>query len=187
MGLMAKTKSGNTERKLIPEGVHIAVCDLVCDLGLQEGFEGGDAKHQAYIRWQLPNERIQWEKDGVDTEGPMVIGGFYTISTHPKSKMRPMLESWLDRDISPDEEENGFDLFELIELPASLYVKHKKMPDGSMRALLLDVSPYNGKKEVKVEGLPITHEGLNTETLELLPEWLQKKVNNQIMPDEIPI
>ena len=70
MALTYPTNSGGFERQVVPSGSHIAVCDMVVDLGIQEGSTlYPKARRKVYIRWELPNERVHFEKDGRKQDG----------------------------------------------------------------------------------------------------------------------
>lgn len=186
MALLAKGGNDDSkmERKLIPVGTHVGLCDLIADLGMQEGFEGADAKHEIYLRFQLPNEQMEWEKDGVTKTGPMVIGDFLRLSMWPRSKLRIWIESWLNRELTKEEAEKGFDVFNLLSLPAQLVVIHKKGQKGETRDKILMVLPYGGavKYEIVGENLPLMFDPDNQDNFDLLPEWIRKKIDKQILP-----
>ena len=68
MAIMATDTGGGGDFSPMPQGNHVAVCNMVVDLGLQRTVSqqyGEKVKHQVYIRWETPDETIEWEdRDG---------------------------------------------------------------------------------------------------------------------------
>lgn len=49
----------SSDFEVAPAGNHVAICNAVVDLGLQPGSKMyPDPKHQVYIRFELPLERV---------------------------------------------------------------------------------------------------------------------------------
>ena len=67
MGLLAKEKL--SDFKLLEPGTHLAICNAVIGVGLQQTIFG--SKEKVYIRWEVPAERVQYEKDGEQVNLPM--------------------------------------------------------------------------------------------------------------------
>src|SRR5690606_8381199 len=88
--------NGGGDFKRAPAGSHVAVCNLVADCGLQPGFEG-KPQRKIYVRFEIPSERVEYEKDGKQVEGPLTIGSFYTASMNEKATLRKHLEGWRGR------------------------------------------------------------------------------------------
>ena len=74
MAINASDSGGGKDFKKVPPGCHFAICNMVVDLGIQRTEFKGQAKsqHKVYIRWEVPDERITYEKDGKTIEGPSV-------------------------------------------------------------------------------------------------------------------
>ena len=50
---------------IVPAGNHVAICIAVVDLGLQPGSrQYPDPKPQVYLRFELPQEQIEYTRDG---------------------------------------------------------------------------------------------------------------------------
>lgn len=107
-----------------PAGTHAAVCCDVVDLGIVKVEYAGKAKqqHKVNIVWQIEEER--------DDGKPFTVRKRYTVSLHEKSSLRKDLESWRGRAFT-DEELRGFDLENLLSVPALLNVIHAPGRDGS--------------------------------------------------------
>src|SRR5687767_15519142 len=101
MATYASDTGGGKDFDPVPEGSHLAVCDMFVDLGLQDSRFG--AKHKIYLRWQIPALRVEFERDGQQVNAPMSIGATYTLSLSEKSNLRPMLQAWRGRAFTPEE------------------------------------------------------------------------------------
>ena len=93
--------NGGKEFKKLPPGAHFAICNMMVDCGMQPGFQG-KPQRKVYIRWEVPDERVTYEKDGVQHEGPCSIGKFYTLSLSEKATLRKDLENWRGRTFIED-------------------------------------------------------------------------------------
>src|ERR1700676_5595242 len=126
---------GGSDFTPVPPGVHFAICSNVVDLGVQKTtFKGQDKqKHQVYLRFELPDTRVEWTKDGKKMEGPATIGRTFTLSIGEKSNLRPFLEGWRGKAFTPVEEE-GFDITSIIGKVCQLSVVHETGGDGKLRA-----------------------------------------------------
>lgn len=181
------TNSGGGDYKIVPAANHVGVCSMVVDLGKQRVEYQGDSKvkHQVYIAWELPQEPIEWtDKDGVDRKGFMRIGKTYTVSTHENSNLRADLENWRGRPFTKEEQE-AFDITTIAGVPAMVNVTHAER-NGRTYANVTGVTPIpKGMEKPKLSDLPLVYDDEHTDAYGLLPEWLQKKVDAQIV-DEKP-
>ena len=126
MSLIAKDKAGGFDP--IPEDLHIAICYGIWDLGTQFSERWEKDVHKVVLTWELPNCRIQVEKEGGKVELPRAISKTYRLSLHKKSELRKDLESWRGKKFS-DEELNGFDLKKVLGAPCQIQVLHNKIDD----------------------------------------------------------
>ena len=165
-----------------PEGTHIALCNMVVDLGLQRGSFQGEEKivHQVYIRWELPNERFEWEKDGEPLEGPMVIGKTYTLSLSNKANLYKDLTSWRGKAFT-DEELAGFDLFTILGVPCQVTITHWKSGErsGGSVASVAGIPKGMSVPETSEIGL-LKYSSDEPEAFEKLSSFLQEKINGQV-------
>jgi hypothetical protein len=170
--------------KLLPAGSHAAVCTMVADLGLQNTAYMGKPKLQqkVYIRFQVPAERVEWEKDGQTHEGPMSIGKTYTASLSEKANLRKDLESWRSRQFTQDELA-GFELFNIIGKPCLISVVHDTGEDGKTRAYIQSISALpKGMSPPKHEGDLLRYDAQTIGDHDKLPEWIRKKIAEQVKP-----
>lgn len=178
MATYASDTGGGKDFDPVPEGSHLAVCDMFVDLGLQDGHFG--AKHKVYLRWQIPALRLKYEKDGVEHEGPMSIGAQYTLSLSEKSNLRPMLQSWRGKAFTPDELKK-FDVTTVLGAPCMITVTHKPKPEGGVYANVGAVAKLPaGIPAPTLEGELLIYDADNKGSWEKLRPWLQEKIRNQV-------
>lgn len=189
MAIIATDNGGGGDFKAVAQGTHVAVCYMVIDLGKQRDEYQGQARvqHKIYIRWELPNERVQWEdKDGISREGPSSIGKFYTLSLHEKSALRGDLERWRGRAFSP-EELAGFDVSKLLGVPCMVTVTHKES-NGRIRDGVSGVAgvPKGMPKPEKAENPLILYDNDHLDAYEGLSDWLRGKIDGQVKDTPAP-
>lgn len=168
--------SGGDSKKLEP-GTYTAVCDRVILMGYQPGSaQYPKPKLKVYIRWQIPDERT-------DDNMPMVIGSTFTASMNEKAELRKILTGWRGANFS-DDEAQSFDVSKLVGQPCMISVVSKSA-NGKTYTNVASVSRLSkSTKPPKVEGEPLVY--WNTKSNEdayvfkKLPEWLQKKIEDQI-------
>lgn len=182
MAIMATDTGGGGDFSPMPSGNHVAVCNMVVDLGKQRTEYQGEVKtqHKIFIRWETPHERLTWtDKEGNEREGPRVIGKTYTLSLHENAALRGDLESWRGRGFTEDER-RGFDVAKLLGAPCMVNVLHVDK-NGKTYANVSSIGalPKGMDKPQSEIGLMIyddEHKG----NYDYLPEWLRKKVDEQI-------
>jgi hypothetical protein len=115
-----------------PEGLHIAVCVDVVNLGIVAGAYG--AKHKVRLVWQL---------DAIDEEHGrrFDVARVYTLSLHERAALRKDLESWRGKKFTELELDGGFDLEKLIGVGAQVQVTHDLSDDGTCYANVSTVVP----------------------------------------------
>lgn len=172
MGLVVSVNEGGNF-KPIEDGIYNGVCDLVVDRGEIETQYG--PKRKVYIRFQLPEERVEYEKDGEQVNRPAVIGRSFTVSLSPKANLRKFLQGWRGKDLT-DEEAKGFDLEVLLGKPATLVVDNYVDSQGNTRAAINSATRYKGKTALEVEGDAFFADAESSEaTIAKLPRWLQEE------------
>lgn len=181
MGLLAKDKGGSDYEPL-NTGMHHAVCYGVIDLGTQPGGQFEPKRKVAFL-WEVPSERITLEKDGVKKDLPRGISAIFTLSLSPKSRLRPVLESWRGRPFT-EEELAGFDLKNVLGANCFLNVVHAQGTGKNVGKTFANVASVNplakGMTKLKSEnpllffsldecGSPITVPAA-------VPDWLKGKI-----------
>ena len=114
-----------------PEGLHVAVCVDVVNLGIVQGAYG--AKHKVRLVWQLA---AQDEERGRRFD----VARVYTLSLHERAALRKDLESWRGKKFT-EAELDGFDLEKLLGVNAQVAVTHDLGDDGTIYANVSTVVP----------------------------------------------
>lgn len=186
MSIRAKQRD-QMEFKKVPPGASIGIINLVCYLGFQEVTYKSESKsvEQLAYRFEFPEHRLEWEKDGKQQEGPMVLTQVYTLSMHPESNLRKMLVNWRGRDFTLAEE-HEFDFGCVLGKAGIVTIVHREGRNGKVWANISAVSPLMKGMAVPAAELPLIvyDDNDNEENLSLLPQWMQDKIGNQITGEE---
>lgn len=167
----------------VPQGIHAAVCNMVVDCGIQSGGKF-KPRHQVYIRWEIPAERIEWtDKNGEKHEGPMSIGKFYTASLSEKATLRRDLENWRGKSFTK-EELAGFDLFKVLGVPCQIMVSHN-VQGQDIYANVTGVMGFPaGVPKPQAENPLIRYSPDDSDHFDALPAWLRDKVASSLSAPE---
>lgn len=190
MAIIAKEVQGK-EFKKVPPGAHFAVCNMVVDLGLQEGFSG-KPQHKIYLRWEVPDERVSYEKDGAPIEGPCSIGCLYTLSLSEKANLRKVLENWRGRAFTPQELQ-GFDICNVLGKPCQIMVTHEESGGKTYANVTGVVGISKDQKErartAKAENplLAYSLDEPDDAVYAKLPNWLKEKIENRLEAPTDPV
>ena len=183
MKFQAKNTSDFTP---VPAGNHVAICNAIVDMGLQPGSAlYPEPKHQVYLRFELPTERISYAKDGRDVEGPMSIGRTFTASMSQKANLRAFIEAWVGKKFPNDERAAAFDIFQLLGKKCLLNVTHVEKGERTY-ANIAGASPI--PKGMKADYTLVNDligfdlELPDEQMFARLPEWLGEKINKRLNP-----
>lgn len=183
------TDKGGKDFKKVPPGCHFAICNMVVDLGVQKTtYKGRDkTQHQVYLRWEIPDERTTWEKDGKTTEGPCAIGATYTLSLSEKAKLRALLENWRGRPFS-EQELQGFDITSVAGKCCQVMVQHETS-GGKTYANVTGVMGISRDQRERARTASseigvVVYELDNPDkaAFEKLPNWLKEKLAERVPP-----
>ena len=159
MALIAKESGGGGEFTPVPQGMHLARCYRVIDLGTQETTYLGTVKH-------LPKVMLQFEVHGEDDGGnpivtaknePMSISKNFTLSLAEKATLRKDLQTWRGREFTA-EELRGFELKNVLGAWAMISVIKAMGNNGKEYtniAAIMSVPPA-----IKKAGMPQHHNEL---------------------------
>lgn len=174
--------NGGGDFKRAPAGSHIAVCNLVADCGMQPGSGAFPLpKRKIYIRFEIPGERIEYEKDGKHTEGPLTIGSFYTASMHEKATLRKHLEGWRGKAFT-DDEAAAFDVSAIIGKACMLSVVETEKGGKTYSNIAGIGAMPKGIPAPALENEPLVYIEDNPRVFNQLPKWLQEKIDGQLVP-----
>lgn len=183
MALTFPVGGGGGDFKRAPSGSHIAVCNMVADCGLQPGSaQFPQPKRKVYLRFEIPAERVEYEKDGKKLEGPLTIGKFYTASMNEKATLRKHLEGWRGKSFT-DQEAEVFDVGKLLGVACMLSVVEEDR-DGKTYSNIASIGKLpKGMAHPVAEGDLLYFEDASPrEDFEALPGWLREKIEKQIRP-----
>lgn len=185
--------------EMVPEGVHIARCYKMIDIGTQNSeFQGVKSKkHKIIIAWELLGDEKM--EDG----RPYSQQQRYTLSLHENAALRKDLQAWRGKAFSPEEEAN-FDVSKVLGTYCMLNIVHTSdngkdysnissimpipkgmpKPDGVNKLQIFDIdNPDMELFETFGEKLKAT--------IMSAPEWSNKQQENQSgdftgLDDDIP-
>jgi hypothetical protein len=174
--------SGGGDFKSLSAGSYIAVCNMVVDLGLQPGSAAFPApKHQVYVRFEVPTERVEYEKDGKKISGPIVIGQAFTASMHEKATLRKRLEGWRGRKFT-DEEASNFDVSTILGKPCMLSVIENEK-GGKIYSNIDGIGQLpKGVPAPSAENKLLYYADEDRSQFDELPEWIRTKIENRVRP-----
>lgn len=193
MSMNYKVGGSGQEYEKLPPGTHIAVCNLVCDVGLQPGnpkFAGvidkdgkpdsrGMPSQKLFMRFEVPSERMTYTKDGVEKEGPMTIYANFRASVHPKASLRQALEGWRGKKFT-DKEAELFDVASVLGKACQILVMHS---DDGKYANVNGIMPLpKGVTAPKTENPLILYSNEQDAQYNDLPKFLRDKIDNQLNP-----
>lgn len=189
MAIIASDNGGGGDFSPVPQGTHIAICNMVVDLGKQrKEWQGQERiRPEIWIRWELPNERLEWDdKDGIHREGPRVIGQTYTLALNDRANLRRDLEGWRGKAFTA-EELRAFDVSKLLGVPCQITVTHAER-NGKTYANVTTVTgfPKGLPKPERTECEAVLYDSDNLSAWDKLPEWLQKKIDAQVKDEPKP-
>lgn len=182
MAIILNDSGGGSDFTPVPAGTHFAICDMVVDLGRQEvksQMYGDSVKPQVYLRWQIPSERVEWEKDGVKQEGPAVVGKTYTASLGEKANLRKDLQAWRGKPFSSDELA-GFDVSKLLAVPATITITHTEKNGRTYTNVASVGGIPKGTAAPPMEGDAKLYDADNQQCYDDLPKWLRDKIDHQV-------
>jgi len=187
--IIAKNASTGNDFKALPPGAHFALCNAVIDLGLQPGYQGARPQHKVYLRWEVPDERVAYTKDGQSIEGPMSIGRMYTLSLSEKAALRADLENWRGKAFT-EQELAGFDIANLVGKACQLMVVHNES-GGKIYANVKGVMSISRDQRERARTAALEQKPLvfsiddwSDEVYAQIPQWLRDKIMARLDPAE---
>lgn len=172
MGLIAK-ESGGSGFAPVNEGLHQAVAYSLYDLGTHLIEKFGKHAHQILIIWELPEERIDIEKDGKMQNLPRVVSKKYTLSLGEKANLRKDLQTWRGKAFTPDELK-GFDVRNILGKSCQIQVIHAKANEKTYANISAIMPPAKGSAPLTPEN-PVRYYSIidHGQTIpEGTPEWI---------------
>lgn len=186
MKFAAKT---SVDFEIVPAGNHVAILNGIVDLGIQPG-RGiyPTPRHEVYLRFELSNERIKYEKDGKPIEGPMSIGRTFTASMSEKANLRKFIEGWFGKQFPTDGAAEAFEFKQLLSRQCLLNVTHNER-GGKTYANINSAAPIpRGMQVTAKQENPSLYFDLHEpdqKVFDSLPKWLKEKIQSR-MPESEP-
>lgn len=181
MAMTFPVGGGGGDFKRVPPGTHIAVCNMVADMGMQPGSQMfPDPKRKLVIRWEVQSERVEYEKDGKTVEGPLTINGTYTASMNEKANLRKLLEAWRGRKFT-DEQAATFDVSSILGAACLINVSETDKGDATYSNVVGASPLMKGMDAPKAENALLYYGDDNKAGFNDLPKWIQEKIQNQLM------
>jgi hypothetical protein len=159
MSLIARGSASGGTFKPVPNGMHLARCYRIIDLGTQRSEYQGKPRVQRMV---MISFEVHGEDDGgfpilTEKGEPMSISTTLTLSLGEKAKLRGLLVNWRGRDFTPDEL-NGFELKNILGAWAMISVAKEMSSNGKEYTNIKTVNPV--PVAVKKSGLPEGHNKL---------------------------
>jgi hypothetical protein len=181
MGILAKEKTA--DYKLLDEGTHLAICDAVVGVGLQDTPWGSQQQH-VWLRFEVAAERTRFIRDGEEIDEPMTIWNRYNTTLSKKSMLRNDLEGWRGRKFT-EEELQGFEMFNLVEKPCLLTVVHNHTLDRTYANISAIARVMKGQEIPLRELNAIYFSPDDTGQYDDVPEWLRDKFDNRVVLEDV--
>ena len=173
MALLAKKKAKSSVPPLAAD-TYPAVCVGVVDLGEQHSEKFKNYQNKVMFLFEIIGETVD-----VDGEAkPRWLSKEFTLSLSEKSNLAKTIEAWTGREITDDENENGFDVSTLLGRKALVVVTCKENDNGTFNDITVITSPPKMIQipDAQSEQLMFEIESWNAEVFEKLPEWIQNKI-----------
>lgn len=161
--------NGGTNLPPVSEGTHLAVCNMIVDLGLQVSEVYKNTSRKVLIGWEIPGETIKTE----DGEHPRTLSKRYTASLNESANLRQDLAAWRGRDFTSEELE-AFDLRNIIGKSCLLNVIHKESNGKTYANISSIMALPKGMEKGVLSGKPTVFD-LDSDPLsavEELPKWI---------------
>lgn len=184
MPVIVKEPKGGQKHDPIPAGMHHGICYAIVDIGTQPQTGKYPSRRKVIVSWELPDIRIELERDGKKESLPRVISKRYGFNLSDRGNLRPMLEAWRGRKFT-QEELDGFDLEKLVGVNCLLNVIHEQGRNDPSKTYeeVQTVNPLpKAMPKRDLENQPLVwfmdnyEEGSKPAFPENMPEWMQKLV-----------
>jgi len=171
--------SAGGDFELPPEGVYLARCYKMVDIGTQteQSQFGTKENRKIYLYWELL-QTADGEKVAMESGDPFSIFNSYKLSMHPKANLRKHLDSWRGKKFT-DEEAAEFDITKLLDKFCLLQITHSQSKDGQKTYANVDGIMTTKKKVDGVNEISsFSIENPDMDVFNDLPDWMQEKIEN---------
>lgn len=164
--------------ELPPEGVHLARCYQIVDLGRHEVTFAGDTKiqHKVLLSFELPEcETSSGE--------PMTLHQQFNFSMHEKARLRRMLDTWLGSSrVAAELKARTFDITQVIGEACQVTISHSVSGERTY-ANISGVLPLRAGEQcppLKNTTNVFDLDDYRADELEALPKWVREKIEARI-------
>lgn len=167
----------NKEFEPTPEGVYVARCYRIVDLGTQpNSFNGEEVKprHRVVIFWELLDDEVK-----MDNGEPFTVRREYTLSLDKKATLRADLQAWRGKAFTEDEL-LGFDLENILGTYCRLQIVHAEN-NGKTYANISSIMAMKNSEPKPSATRDIAFFDLSDPDMKLfeqLPEYLKEKIQS---------
>ena len=171
---MSLIVSESKKVELIPEGVQLAVCQALIDVGEQYSQKFDKWSRKVIIVWELPNVK------GVDQEGneyTRKVSREYTAFLGEKTNLEKDLNSWRGKSFTA-EERKAFDLKSILNVGCQIQIIHKEKERGTYSEISgIMALPAGMKVESTGQSYVFDIEDESTwSNFGNIPKWIQEKI-----------
>lgn len=164
----------------VPAGFHRANLQALVDLGIQPSVKFAP-RHELLLVFELAD---QTRDDGT----PLDVSARVTLSANKKATLRKWLESWRGAPFKSDNEATDLDLATLVGKPVFVQTVQNESGDR-VYTNVTNLAPIPaGMEKPVLKGKPIVYDPSREDAEEVrsqLPEWIYKRLQNQIVKDDI--
>jgi len=176
--------------KIAPQGSHMAILNAVVDFGMQPGSEKfPKPKRCVYLRFELVNESVEYEKDGQKVNGPMSIGRTFSFTMSSMGNLRPFIEGLYGRKFPSDSEAENFEFRNLLGRNCLVTVTHDQR-GGRTYPHVHSAGPLPaGMKIDKGQSnasLFFSLDEPDDKEFQRLPRWMQERIEKRMPDEDIP-
>jgi hypothetical protein len=169
----------------VPQGMHLARCYRIVDLGTQQTEYMGNIKHlhKVMFQFEVHSEDDQGKPTTTNKGEPMSISKNYTMSLADKATMRKDLQTWRGQDFTT-EELRGFELKKVLGAWCMISVVKAEGSNGKEYTNIAAVMPV--PSSVKKAGLPNGHNEIgmfsidsqDMDLYETFSDYLKEKIGS---------
>ncbi len=171
--LVASQGSAGT-RTPVGEGVHIARCVWVVDLGTQFSEKYGKSQRKVLIGWEFPDDTMEYDGE----QRPKMISKQYTLSLNEKAILRQHLAAWRGKSFT-DQELAGFALKNVLSKPCQMQIIHNENANGKYANIASIMAVPKGMVVPPQVGesvyFDMTEDGC-LPVMDKLPDWIKDKI-----------
>lgn len=167
---------GSGERKICPQGMHVARCYQVIDLGTTE--QGGNfpgKRRKVQLLFETPFETAVFT-DG-SGEQPYYVRNMYTLSMNEKAILRKDVTSWLGIKMT-DKEASSFNVFSLLGKECQVNIVHTTKGDNTY-ANITAITPLAKGMTCPPPTNPLVAFSCSTPDMDIfntLPDFIKDKI-----------